>query len=633
MKKVFYTLCITLLAFSLSAQSVQEKEGIWQTTLDKKKVAKNTNPNQSATRSTSGCSDLLFDQDVGLQSNLGVAHHSVANIPEGQNKGYDDFTLSSAVTIETVMLNMTEFRFFFDPDSECNSPELQINFRADNNGTFGPIIHSRTIPAGAATYTKDGISTTWSSTAWISIYHFPITPVMLPAGTYWLEVYAPQPVLSAFDEGLYWNQANLSPISGASAFTTGPFSSSVGSFAFAFCGEETNPTSFCVPAIEAVCQNTTVALQPGGTASINASDVDGGSSGFTNISVSPSTFDCADLGTNTVTLTVDDGNGNSDDCTATVTVTNDGGLPDSWQGTDIGNVTVGNEYSFDACSSTGDQYEITGSGNNATSYMTDNVAFGSQTLCGDGSITAKIESVDPNGYGGLMIRETTAAGSKQVSIFSNMTNILRHESRSMTNGFKQVQAFYKPAPMWLRLQRQGNWVFAYYSTTGSNFQYVHAVQVSMQSCVEIGLASFTNIPNAQTTAVFSNVSTSGNIITTMEQEVEAEEMASVSRTKSEFGIRNSEGMQGFPTSHFRFPISLFPNPTTADFTLQLEAPLTQEATVQIFNLYGQPVAQQRLAEGQVRQEWNTVDWPAGTYVLKVQRDGQPPLVKQFVVMK
>jgi hypothetical protein len=38
-------------------------------------------------------------------------------------------------------------------------------------------------------------------------------------------------------------------------------------------------------------------------------------------------------------------------------------------------------------------------------------------MCGNTTITAKVEDVSANGYGGVMIRENTAAGSKQVSLF------------------------------------------------------------------------------------------------------------------------------------------------------------------------------------------------------------------------
>ncbi|MEM7036719.1 MAG: hypothetical protein AAF570_07050, partial [Bacteroidota bacterium] len=74
----------------------------------------------------------------------------------------------------------------------------------------------------------------------------------------------------------------------------------------------------------AVCQNLTVFLDGSGNASITAADVDGGSSdncGLGTLSVSPSTFTCANVGAATATLTVPDVNGNTSTCTASVTVT------------------------------------------------------------------------------------------------------------------------------------------------------------------------------------------------------------------------------------------------------------------------------------------------------------------------
>ena len=271
----------------------------------------------------------------------------------------------------------------------------------------------------------------------------------------------------------------------------------------------------CGPSIEAICKNTTVSLGQGGLATITTDSVDGGSLGFVNINVSPSSFDCDNIGSNIVTLTVDDGSGNSDDCTATVTVQDGQGLPNSWSATSIGISATGNAYNFNACDGTTveDEFTITGSGNNATSMMTDNVAFASQTLCGNGSITTKIESVGNTGYGGLMIRESSAAGSKMVAVYSNMSNSLRYESRTMDNMPKTVQSFFKPSPIWLRMRRDGMWIHVDYSSNGMTFSPVHSTMVSMQSCVKIGLASFTYLPNMPNSATFSNVSTTGNIQT------------------------------------------------------------------------------------------------------------------------
>ncbi|WP_410005864.1 M36 family metallopeptidase [Aequorivita nionensis] len=72
-----------------------------------------------------------------------------------------------------------------------------------------------------------------------------------------------------------------------------------------------------------VCQNITIQLDEFGNASIIAADVDGGSidnCGIASLSVSPSTFDCSDVGDNPVVLTVTDIHGNSNTCTAIVTV-------------------------------------------------------------------------------------------------------------------------------------------------------------------------------------------------------------------------------------------------------------------------------------------------------------------------
>ncbi|MEL0650570.1 HYR domain-containing protein [Algibacter sp. TI.3.09] len=74
---------------------------------------------------------------------------------------------------------------------------------------------------------------------------------------------------------------------------------------------------------EAICKDITIQLNSAGNADILASDIDGGSTdncGIPVLSASQLNFTCADVGPNTVTLTVKDSSGNEDTCTATVTV-------------------------------------------------------------------------------------------------------------------------------------------------------------------------------------------------------------------------------------------------------------------------------------------------------------------------
>jgi hypothetical protein len=73
----------------------------------------------------------------------------------------------------------------------------------------------------------------------------------------------------------------------------------------------------------AVCQNVTVFLNASGSGSTTAAAVNNGSSdacGIQSISLSQTSFTCANIGPNTVVLTVTDNNGNTSTCTAVVTV-------------------------------------------------------------------------------------------------------------------------------------------------------------------------------------------------------------------------------------------------------------------------------------------------------------------------
>lgn len=613
MKKVIYAFLLVMWMSNIVAQNTDYQvtyvNGIQQKNLPIKGTEDLT------TRSSGGCTDFFYYQSIDLGNFVG-AWGSIVTTADGTTNavsGADDFVLTSSATIGTVIISVHDY-------TSCNPNAYEISFREDDNGSPGDVIDTRSVPAGVTIFTHEGINETWRCSQFDLVNaHIPITPIDLGPGTYWLELTAVSPTNDIFD-ATSW------------CFVTATGANAVGitdyygeqpllynsDLAFALCGPGSMPASPCGPApLEAICQNATIALPQGGQVTIMASDVDGCSIGATSSSVSPSTLNCSNIGANTVTLTVMDDSGNSAHCTATVTLTDEGVLPGNWQGADIGASTTDNDYSFTPCSDIGDQFIVTGSGNNATSIMTDNIAFASQTLCGDGSITAKIESVAATGYGGLMIRETTAAGSKQVSIFSNMSNLLRHESRTMMNGPKTVQSFFKPSPIWLRMRREGNWVHVEYSSNGMMYLPVQSTFVMMSDCVEIGLASFTYLPFGQTDAIFSDVTTTGNI------------QGAGASTTAETDV-SPPAMQTFVKGN---GLQLYPNPTRANFTLKLEEPLEQASIVEVISLYGQSIAQQQLMAGQIQQEWSTVDWPAGTYMLKITRAGQLPLIKQFVVMK
>ncbi|MDY0781026.1 PKD domain-containing protein, partial [Tenacibaculum sp. IB213877] len=73
----------------------------------------------------------------------------------------------------------------------------------------------------------------------------------------------------------------------------------------------------------AICKTYTAQLDASGNISISGTDVDGGSTDndiIASYTVSPNSFDCTNIGNNTVTLTVTDISGNSATCNTTVIV-------------------------------------------------------------------------------------------------------------------------------------------------------------------------------------------------------------------------------------------------------------------------------------------------------------------------
>jgi hypothetical protein len=205
-----------------------------------------------------------------------------------------------------------------------------------------------------------------------------------------------------------------------------------------------------------------------------------------------------------------------------------------------------------------------------------------------------------------------APGAKQVAIFSNLTSILRHETRYTNNSPKQVSSFFKPSPFWLKLERSGPWVFAYYSNNGFSFQYVHGVYLPMQECIEIGLSSFTYLPFSQTEAVFSFVSIEGN-------------------SQANNGTIQGHNLELF--SDTEPEINVFPNPTSNYFTLMFDSPLEVPTTASIVNQFGAVLAIKHLEEGSVSELWDINKLPSGVYTIRFNQNGNLIKAMKFVKVR
>jgi hypothetical protein len=149
----------------------------------------------------------------------------------------------------------------------------------------------------------------------------------------------------------------------------------------------------------------------------------------------------------------------------------------------------------------------------------DEFHFAYKMLTGAGTITARVNSVentDPWAKAGVMIRESLNPDSAHAFACITPGNGVASQGRPSTGGtsFNYNQAGVT-APYWVKLERSisGNFTVSH-STNGTNWQAVTGATVEnipMGTNVYIGLALTAHNAAATCEAVFSNVTTTGNV--------------------------------------------------------------------------------------------------------------------------
>jgi len=251
----------------------------------------------------------------------------------------------------------------------------------------------------------------------------------------------------------------------------------------------------------------------------------------------------------------------------------------------------------------------------ATGYgspTSDVLTYASQQMCGNGFIQAKLENVTNGGWGGLMFRESLAAGSKKIAIRSQLTTAVVRDLRATTNGFAQQQQFPRPnTPQWMRLSRNGNIFTGEVSIDGSNWDVVFVTTLVLPNCIQVGLFTQSINVNTQATAVFSNVA--GVPLTVVIPFA---------------GIDN--GLES--TGSEQVGLSLYPNPAQDVLNVKLENFMGQPVRIEVRNALGQPVRALNLDEvTQTLETINLSGLPNGVYNLTLQAAGGQLLSKQFVI--
>ncbi len=169
---------------------------------------------------------------------------------------------------------------------------------------------------------------------------------------------------------------------------------------------------------EAVCQNITIQLDTDGNASITASEIDGGSTdncGIASLSISQNSFTTANIGDNTVILTVTDDSGNTATCDATVTVV-DQVFPEAV----CQNITVQlDENGMAAITAT----DVDGGSTGVDAFAIDMTIFDCSNI-GENTVTLTVTSVDANSDSCTAIVTVEDTIAPTVSCLGNQTIVL-----------------------------------------------------------------------------------------------------------------------------------------------------------------------------------------------------------------
>jgi len=181
-------------------------------------------------------------------------------------------------------------------------------------------------------------------------------------------------------------------------------------------------------------------------------------------------------------------------------------LPSGWLNQDVGQVGVAGSATY-----TNGMFTVNGSGQYIW-YGADGFHFAYQTLSGDGSIVARVVSVQggSSSESGVMIRETLTASSDMAYLaYSGSTDLYWIYRPTVGANVSYANTSAVTLPYWVKLVRSGSTFTSYASPDGVNWVQVGGSQtISMSQNVYIGLALSSDVNTSLATAKFDNVSIS-----------------------------------------------------------------------------------------------------------------------------
>jgi len=183
------------------------------------------------------------------------------------------------------------------------------------------------------------------------------------------------------------------------------------------------------------------------------------------------------------------------------------GLPKPWTSADIGKVPGTGAAGFSS-----GVFTVVSGGADIWSTA-DAFRYTSQPLVGDGSIVARVATVENSGAWakiGVMIRESAAANSRHAMVVVSPSNGVAMQYRTATGGSSTSKAgpTGMAAPTWVKLARVGNVLMGSASADGVTWTQVGSVTIAMASSVLVGLSANSNSTVSLNRSTFTDVTVS-----------------------------------------------------------------------------------------------------------------------------
>jgi regulation of enolase protein 1 (concanavalin A-like superfamily) len=179
-------------------------------------------------------------------------------------------------------------------------------------------------------------------------------------------------------------------------------------------------------------------------------------------------------------------------------------LPGSvgWISQDVGPVNIPGAFA-----KFGEQdVSMTGSGADIWGTQ-DGFRFAYQPLNGNGDVVARLLTLQNSNAitkAGVMIRETLAAGSKNVLMSLAQDGLARFQNRAATGGVTVSAKVASAVPLWVKLSRKGDVFTAFTSPDGAAWTQIGTATVPMAASLYAGLAVTSHDNNKSAVAGFSN---------------------------------------------------------------------------------------------------------------------------------